>query len=219
MKKPVLGLILFLILFTTYTPKFDFNVSSKFNIKNIYIENNSVIPTERDKKKLNYLFNKNLFLLDFKKIEDSLKDEDFIESFSIKKIYPYTLKLIITERKPIAILQIKKRKYYISDKGNYIQFAKLEVFNTLPIVFGGKKYFYSFYKNLMQVKFPVEKIKSFYFFESNRWDLVLKDEKIIKLPAENYIVSLKNFMLSEGNVNFKNYKLFDYRIKDQLILN
>ncbi len=219
MKKPVLGLILFLILFTTYTPKFDFNVSSKFNIKNIYIENNSVIPTERVKKKLNYLFNKNLFLLDFKKIEDSLKDEDFIESFSIKKIYPYTLKLIITERKPIAILQIKKRKYYISDKGNYIQFAKLEVFNTLPIVFGGKKYFYSFYKNLMQVKFPVEKIKSFYFFESNRWDLVLKDEKIIKLPAENYIVSLKNFMLSEGNVNFKNYKLFDYRIKDQLILN
>ena len=111
MKKPVLGLILFLILFTTYTPKFDFNVSSKFNIKNIYIENNSVIPTERVKKKLNYLFNKNLFLLDFKKIEDSLKDEDFIESFSIKKIYPYTLKLIITERKPIAILQIKKSDF------------------------------------------------------------------------------------------------------------
>ena len=219
MKKSVLGLILLLILFTTYTPKFDFNASSKFNIKNIHIENNSVIPTERVKKKLNYLFNENLFLLDLKKIEDSLKDEDFIESFSIKKIYPYTLKLTITERKPIAILQIKKSKFYISDKGNYIQFVKLDIFNNLPVAFGGKKYFYSFYKKLIQVKFPVEKIKSFYFFESKRWDLVLKDEKVIKLPVENYTLSLKNFMLSEGNVNFNNYKLFDYRIKDQLILN
>ena len=97
MKKPVLGLILFLILFTTYTPKLDFNPSSKFNIRNIHIENNTIIPAERIKKKLNYLFNENLFLLDFKKIEDSLKDEDFIESFSIKKIYPFTLKFIISE--------------------------------------------------------------------------------------------------------------------------
>ena len=219
MKKPVLGLFLFLILFTTYSPNFDFNASSKFQIKNILIENNSIIPTERVKKKLNYLFNENLFLLDFKKIEETLKDEDFIESFSIKKIYPYTLKLIIIEKKPIAILQVKKRKFYISDKGYYIKFVKLNIFKNLPVVFGGKKHFYSLYENLIQTKFPVDKIKAFYFFESKRWDLVLKDEKIIKLPVENYILSLKNFMLSEGNVNFNNFKLFDYRIKDQLILN
>jgi len=32
-------------------------------------------------------------------------------------------------------------------------------------------------------------------------------------------LSLKNFMFSRDNSNFNNYKIFDYRIKDQLILN
>ena len=62
-------------------------------------------------------------------------------------------------------------------------------------------------------------IKSFYFFESGRWDLVLHDDKVIKLPIKNYNFYLKNFMLSKDNNIFKNYKIFDYRIKDQLILN
>ena len=62
-------------------------------------------------------------------------------------------------------------------------------------------------------------IKSFYFFESGRWDLILHDDKVIKLPIKNYLFSLKNFMLSKTNSNFDNYKIFDYRIKDQLILN
>ena len=62
-------------------------------------------------------------------------------------------------------------------------------------------------------------IRSFYFFESGRWDLIMNDDKVIKLPITNYLSSLKNFMLSKSNNNFNNYKIFDYRIKDQLILN
>jgi hypothetical protein len=56
-------------------------------------------------------------------------------------------------------------------------------------------------------------------FESGRWDLVMYDNKVVKLPIKNYIYSLKNFMLSKDNSNFKSHKIFDYRIKDQLILN
>ena len=47
----------------------------------------------------------------------------------------------------------------------------------------------------------------------------MHDDKIIKLPIKDYLFSLKNFMLSKTNSNFNNYKIFDYRIKDQLILN
>ena len=62
-------------------------------------------------------------------------------------------------------------------------------------------------------------VKSFYFFDSGRWDLIMYDEKTIKLPIKDYLSSLKNFMISKENSNFNNYKIFDYRIKDQLILN
>ena len=148
-----------------------------------------------------------------------MKNETFIESFSIKKIYPNTLKLIIIEKTPIAILQNKKKKFYISDKGNLINFIDIEIYNDLPTVFGDGRDFYSLYKGLQNINFPLEMIKSFYFFESGRWDLIMYDDKVIKLPIKNYLFSLQNFMLSKANSNFNNYKIFDYRIKDQLILN
>ena len=48
---------------------------------------------------------------------------------------------------------------------------------------------------------------------------MLKNEKVIKLPVKNFTESLKNFLdLSKEN-NFEKYSIFDYRIKDQLILN
>ena len=35
---------------------------------------------------------------------------DFVESFKIKKIFPNTIKIEIYEKKPIAILQKKRKK-------------------------------------------------------------------------------------------------------------
>ena len=89
----------------------------------------------------------------------------------------------------------------------------------MPIVFGEEDKFYSFYNDILSINFPVDEVKKFYFFESGRWDIVLRDKKVVKLPTENYLPSLKNFLLSQGNTNFDKYKIFDYRIKDQLILN
>jgi cell division protein FtsQ len=219
MKKSLLGLIILFILLTTYTPKFNFIINPNLYIQKIKIENNSVIKDHEIKKKISFLYKENLFFLNTEDIETNLKSETFIESFSIKKIYPNTLKLIIVEKKPIAILQNKKKKFYISDKGNLINFIYIDIYNNLPTVFGNGRDFYSLYQDLQNIKFPLKMIKSFYFFESGRWDLIMSDDKVIKLPTENYLFSLKNFMLSKNNSSFNNYKIFDYRIKDQLILN
>ena len=219
MKKSILGLVILFVLLTTYTPKFNFIISSNLYIQKIKIENNSIIRSDKIKEKLSFLYRESLFFLNINDIEENLKSETFIESFSIKKIYPNTLKLIIVEKKPIAILNNKKKKFYISDKGHLISFINIKRYNDLPTVFGNGRNFYSLYQDLQNIKFPLEMIKSFYFFESGRWDLIMNDEKVIKLPITNYLSSLKNFMLSKSNNNFNNYKIFDYRIKDQLILN
>ena len=126
---------------------------------------------------------------------------------------------MIVEKKVIAILQNKQKKFYISNKGDLINFIDIEFYKDLPTVFGNGENFYSLYLDLQNVKFPLHMIRSFYFFESGRWDLIMVDGKIIKLPVEDYLFSLKNFMLSKSKSNFDNYKIFDYRIKDQLILN
>ena len=219
MKKSLFGLFLLFILLTTYSPNFNFFTNFNLNIEKIKIENNSILNTEEIKKKISFLYNENLFFLNIDEIEKNLKEESFIDSFTIKKIYPNTLKVIISEKQPIAILQNKRKKFYISEKGDLIRFIDLENYKDLPTVFGDGKSFRTLYLELENIKFPVRMIKSFYFFESGRWDLIMHDGKVIKLPIEDYLFSLKNFMLSKNNDNFNNYRIFDYIIKDQLILN
>ena len=55
-------------------------------------------------------------------------------------------------------------------------------------------------------------------YESNRWDLETIDNKTIKLSSKNYIKNLKNYLNIKKKNNFKKFKVFDYRINDQLIL-
>ncbi len=218
MKKSFLGLAILLLFLTTYTPKSDFYLGSNFNIQKINIEGNSILNSNEIIQKLNFLYEENLFFLNLEKIEKNLKDENFIDSFSVKKIYLNTLKIVIVEKKPIAILQNKKKKFYISDKGEFIDFKHIDIYKNLPTVFGNGKFFFPLYKDLQDIKFPIKKIKSFYFFESGRWDLKMNDNKLIKLPIKDFLISLNNFMDITNSNNFNNYKIFDYRIKNQLIL-
>ena len=112
MKKSLFWLIVIFFFLTTYTPKFDFDPNFKINIKKIVIENNFVLDSSEIKKNLIFLYNENLFLLNKKEIEKNLKSIEFIESFSIKKIYPRTLKIKILEKIPVAILYKKKKIFY-----------------------------------------------------------------------------------------------------------
>ncbi len=219
MKKSFFGLIIIFIFLTTYTPKLDFTSYYNLNIKKIEIEGNLILDSDQIIKKLNFLYGESLFILKNKDIEKNLKTENFIESFSLKKKYPSTLKIIISEKVPIAVVQNKKKKFYISNKGDFIKFQYFDKYKNLPTVFGNGEFFYSLYKDLKKIEFPIETIKSYYFFESGRWDLLMYNDKTIKLPIKEYQVSLKNYMEIRNNSNFNNYKLFDYRIKDQLILN
>ena len=153
MRKSPYGLILLLILLTTYNPKLDFIINSNLNIQKIIVENNLILDSNKIKEKLNFLYKENLFFFKTKNIVENLKNETFIKSFSIKKIYPNTLKLIIVERKPIAILQNKKKKFYISDQGSLINFIEIKAYSNLPIVFGDGRNFYSLYKDIQSTRF------------------------------------------------------------------
>ena len=101
---------------------------------------------------------------------------------------------------------------------HYCKSRNVEIYKGLPTVFGKGNVFPALFRNLRNIEFPIETIKSIYFFESGRWDLIMFDDKVIKLPNSDYILSLENFMNAKNNNNLKKYKIFDYRIKNQLIL-
>ena len=143
---------------------------------------------------------------------------NFIESFNIKKIYPSTLIIQIFEKKPIAILFNKKNKYYLSERIDLIEFKNLSNYQTLPYILGNKDDFKIFYNNLKKINFPIDTIEKYTFYETNRWDLKTKNNQVIKLPSKKYTKSLENFLNLKSKNDFEKYQLFDYRISNQLIL-
>ena len=110
-KRIITALVLF-ILFTTITfePK---KLTSKFNVKKIIIENNSLLKEKDIKILLTPIYEKNIIFLKNIEIQKALEKNNFIESFNVKKTYPNTLKIKIFEKKPIAILQKQKTNKYI----------------------------------------------------------------------------------------------------------
>ena len=215
-KKRVIAILLFILL-TTINPHQEISFN-KFNLKKIEIENNSLLDEKEIKKLLVSINNKNLIFLKFKEIENALMKNNFIEGFNIKKKYPNTLKIKIFEKKPIAILINKKKKFYLSEKIDLIKFRNLQNYDDLPYVFGNENNFKIFYENLKEINFPLSIIKKYTFFESNRWDIETVDEKLIKLPTNNYSNSLENYLKMRKKNNFNKYKIFDYRVNNQIIL-
>ena len=217
MKKRLVIALSLLILLTTINSQQSFIVS-KFDLKTIKIENNLLLKEKDVKNLLIPFYNKNLIFLDNNKVKKVLMQNSFIESFIINKKYPSTLKIKIFEKKPIAILLNKKDKFYLSEKIDLIKFKNLPNYQNLPYVLGNKDDFKIFYNNLKKIKFPLNTIKKYTLFKTKRWDLETKNNKVIKLPSENYIKSLKNFQNLNDKNEFEKYELFDYRITNQLIL-
>tara|TARA_B110000967_G_scaffold209816_1_gene267843 strand:- start:4244 stop:4912 length:669 start_codon:yes stop_codon:yes gene_type:complete len=212
-------LIFFFIIFTTYNVNDrKKNFSFFLPIKKIIIENSIASDLLKLKIELEFLKNTSLFFLEKKKITEVINKHEFISSIQLKKKYPDTLKIFIFEKMPVAIEIAKKKKFYLTKEGEKINYTKLKVFKNLPVVFGNHKNFSIFFKNLEKTNFKINTIKSFYYFDIGRWDIVLKDERIIKLPETNFENLLKEISLTLSNSNFSKYKIFDYRIKDQLIL-
>ena len=217
MKKRIVIAIALLILFSTITAQLKIEIT-KFNLKKIQIKNNSILNEKDIKELLIPLYEKNLIFLSYSEIEKALMQNSFIESFNIKKKYPQSLKIEIFEKQPVAILFNKKEKFYLSDKSELIKFIEDPKFKDLPYVIGEPKKFKILFETLKKLNFPINSVKKYVLYESNRWDIEIKNNQIIKLPEVNYNDSLKNYLSLANKNEFKKYKVFDFRINNQLIL-
>ena len=221
MKKTVtiLSLILLIIMLTTFNPN-NLNLGFKFfKIQQIEVKNLKFLEKKKiENQFFNELFGSSLFILDEIKVQKILNNNDFISYLEFKKIFPSKLQVVVNEKEAIAILNDKREKYYLTRDGEKIKFFENKDLEKLPNIFGKQKNFLKIYSILTKINFPISKIKSFYYFDVGRWDILLKNKVVIKLPVKNFDISLKNFIDIYQKINFEKYTIFDYRIKDQLIL-
>ena len=214
--------MLFLFVFLT---TFSFNSSQKktssfLPIKLIEVEGVNNSDKEEILKRLNKFYGKSIIFISRDQLKESVYKLQFVKEIRAKKIYPDKIRLIIIEYKPIGIFINKNKKIIITNGGELIENYQGNKFKNLPLVFGNdaEKNFSTFYRSLERLDFQIELIKQFNYFNINRWDVVLKDDKVVKLPTKNYENSLAKFLSIYKKNNFSNFKVFDFRIKGQLIL-
>ena len=212
------------VFLSTYNPN-KFNLISEknnkfFKIQNIIIVNNFLLKKSVVNEKLSQIYNKNIFLIKRKDVEEVLKDIDFLKKIEVKKRYPDTLVVKIFETKPVAILFKDKTKYLLDNSSNLISFADNMNFNQLPSVFGDNaaNNFVYFFNQLENNNFPINEIKNYYYFQIGRWDLQLLNNKIIKFPHNNTEDAIEESIELLDREDFKNYNIIDLRVDGKIIV-
>ena len=78
---------------------------------------------------------------------------------------------------------------------------------------------FTFFINLENTNFETELIKQFNYFDINRWDIILKNDKVVKLPTNNYEkIHLKSFCLFIKKKILELLKFLILELLDELIL-
>ena len=161
----------------------------------------------------------NIFLINKNEIINQINVNSLVENYNIFKRYPSSIDVNIKKTKFLARINNNGKIFLIGSNGKLTEnnFSS----NQLPFIFGNPNIhkFLEFKKIIDQSKISYDEIKNLYFFSSQRWDLELKNNVIIKL-SKNYTKESLNlaleFLYSD---EFRDVTIIDARIKNQIILN
>jgi len=161
----------------------------------------------------------NIFLINKKEIINLINQNTLVEKYNISKKYPSSLDINIQKTKFLARINNNGKVFLVGSNGKLSKndFSNIE----LPFIFGKPDIneFLNFKKIIDQSKFSYNEIKNLYFFPSKRWDLELRNNRIIKL-SQNFSKETLELVLEFLHDNdFKDNKIVDARIKNQIILN
>ena len=204
-----------------------FGSVNNINLKNIEINKIKSINVNGLEKKENEIVSEkikdlnldNIFFIDTFKIKKILETNPLVENYNVFIIYPTSLKIYIVKTKFLARINVDNNISFIGSNGKLSDYYPGN--NELPFIFGKPNIeeFLEFKKIFDQSKFNYMKLKNLYFFPSKRWDIEFKNNKILKLPEKFDQGSLDHLFEFTNDKKFKNIKIIDARIKNQIILN
>ena len=190
-----------------------------FQINTIEINGTNKIDKNEMLRELSFLYGKNIFLLNKIEIDNVLKKNNLIKETKITKYYPNKIKIELKESIFIALIIKEKKKFFLTDHQKLVMYSENFNEKPLPTIYGveGEKFFKNFYNKLKSNNFDIEMIKNYYFFQINRWDLILNNNLLIKFPSNELdeAIILAKKLIEDSN--FNNVKVIDLRIKGRII--
>ena len=218
--KIYLYLVLLLILLSIHNVNSTNLITNFFKIKKIILKSSIEENINQEiSASLDQFHNFNIFSIKPNEFKAILNNFNIISEYKIKKEYPSVIKIELKETNILAYYFYDNEKTYLGENGKAIkniQFVK----DDLPLIVGQVdiKKFLDLKKKLINNGFKLNDFSKFYFFKSNRWDLMLKNKIIVKLPIDNLEISLNLLKNIIENSNLNDVKIIDLRIKKRVIL-
>ena len=212
---------IYLIIFFLFTTVSNLQISNsnlfKFSFKDIKVsglseKNNLSILQELKKIQL-----KNIFFIQKDILAKILTQNNLVNSFEIKRIFPNTIEIKIKKTEFLGITNVDGNFYFIGSNGKLISYD--ESTKNLPYVFGkiSTFSFIEFINILKQSTVDIKNIKEIYFFPSGRWDIKTKQDKLFKLPSKNILSALNTINKLNISKEFKKASIVDLRFNDKII--
>jgi len=169
--------------------------------------------------KIKNLINENIFFINKNEIIKLIEVNSLIEKYQVFKKYPSTISIDIKKTNFFAKISKNNRIFFIGSNGKLTLAENPN--DDLPYIFGKPniKEFLKFKQIIDKSKFNYKQIDNLYFFPSNRWDIKLKENILLKLPANFTLENLNYLYEFLENNNVKKFAVLDYRIENQIILN
>ena len=213
---------LFILLLVSST--FNFNIISKFKKLNL-VNNINIVGLDNKemailKKNLEIFKKKNIFLINKEEVNKRLNKNSFLDDYTIIKILPSKLLIKVKKTDFVGSTIFEGEKYYIGKNGKLTNTTLVEKQFNLPQVFGNFQVneLLKLNKILNLNGFNLNKIKKYYYFKSDRWDIKYNDNTVIMLPSYNLEKSLKNYISFVKKKKIIPGQIIDLRIKNKIIL-
>jgi len=216
--KKILLYFFLLIILGTFNNHFLINIELP-KLKNIEVSGPNEDINQKIANDLTFLKFQNLFFLKSSQIKKIIDTNNSVEYYTVSKEFPSTILIKIEETQILANLYKNGSNYFFGSNGKLIKSENKK--KDKPFLFGDftSKEFLNLKKIIDKSKLEYSDIKNIYFFDSKRWDIELRNGLLIKLPEKKLLESLDLSIELILSNKFKNIKVIDARVNNQVILN
>ena len=216
--KKILLYFFLLIILGTFNNHFLIKIELP-KLKNIEVSGPNEDINQKIANDLTFLKFQNLFFLKSSQIKKIIDTNNSVEYYTVSKEFPSTILIKIEETQILANLYKNGSNYFFGSNGKLIKSENKK--KDKPFLFGDftSKEFLNLKKIIDKSKLEYSEIKNIYFFDSKRWDIELRNGLLIKLPEKKLLESLDLSIELILSNKFKNIKIIDTRVNNQVILN
>lgn len=154
-------------------------------------------------------------------LKEEIDSIDCVDKISIRKIFPFKIKLVVSYKVPMAIWQADKMFYFITTSGDVIKIRNNKNLSQFVLITGSGAHdrAMSLIKFLSEDKEIFSKISTAAWIGDRRWNIKFNNGTKLMLPENSPKEAWDKFVkLQQTHKDFKRwkYKTVDFRVINKI---